>query len=144
MCIRDRKDQLQGSAEVAELIKIGVDSIKVEGRMKSPNYVYAAVRYYRELIDKATGVSSETAAKRLSIKSSGAPESEADEESRRLDIAGLFNRGYDRGYYYEHDPKIVNEFFASNLDVYKRQLLTRAALVERSTWRSPDARLRCV
>lgn len=111
------KDQLQGSAEVAELIKIGVDSIKVEGRMKSPNYVYAAVRYYRELIDKATGVSSETAAKRLSIKSSGAPEQEADEESRRLDIAGLFNRGYDRGYYYEHDPKIVNEFFASNFGV---------------------------
>jgi len=36
---------------VAELRRIGVTALKIEGRMKSPLYVAAAVNYYRHLID---------------------------------------------------------------------------------------------
>ncbi|MBP5621532.1 MAG: U32 family peptidase, partial [Thermoguttaceae bacterium] len=112
------KDQLQGSAEIAELMKIGVDSIKIEGRMKSPVYVYEVVRYYRDLVDRISGVSKEVSDKRLSIKQAAdaAPKT-FDEAARRLDVASVFNRGYDRGYYYEHDPNIVNEFYSSNFGV---------------------------
>ena len=35
-----------------ELIKLGVTSFKIEGRMKTPEYVSAVVKYYREAIDK--------------------------------------------------------------------------------------------
>lgn len=118
------KDQLQGRAELAELLAIGVDSIKIEGRMKSPVYVYATVRYYRDLLDSLTDVSTSTGAKRLSLKKSAddgrtpldvaSPEGE---EARRREIAGIFNRGYDFGYFREHDPAIVNEFFSSNFGV---------------------------
>ncbi|MBR5242659.1 MAG: U32 family peptidase [Thermoguttaceae bacterium] len=118
------KDQLQGRAELAELLEIGVDSIKIEGRMKSPVYVYTTVRYYRDLLDSLTGVSASTAAKRLSLKKSADDEptqgNVADanvETARRREIAGIFNRGYDFGYFREHDPAIVNEFFSSNFGV---------------------------
>jgi len=36
---------------VQELKRIGIDSLKVEGRMKNPAYVAAATRYYRMLLD---------------------------------------------------------------------------------------------
>ncbi|MBP3556779.1 MAG: U32 family peptidase [Thermoguttaceae bacterium] len=120
------KDQLQGRAEIAELLEIGVDSIKIEGRMKSPVYVYTTVRYYRDLLDSLTGVSASTAAKRLSLKKStadadaptqGNVADAAVETARRREIAGIFNRGYDFGYFREHDPAIVNEFFSSNFGV---------------------------
>ena len=120
------KDQLQGRAELAELLEIGVDSIKIEGRMKSPVYVYTTVRYYRDLLDSLTGVSASTAAKRLSLKKSTADAdaptqgdlADADvETARRREIAGIFNRGYDFGYFREHDPAIINEFFSSNFGV---------------------------
>ena len=120
------KDQLQGRAEIAELLEIGVDSIKIEGRMKSPVYVYTTVRYYRDLLDSLTGVSASTAAKRLSLKKSVADAdaptqgdlADADvETARRREIAGIFNRGYDFGYFREHDPAIINEFFSSNFGV---------------------------
>lgn len=34
-----------------ELQKIGVDSLKIEGRMKGPDYVYHCARYYRMILD---------------------------------------------------------------------------------------------
>ena len=37
--------------KVTELASLGVDSIKIEGRLKRPAYVYAAVKYYRDLLD---------------------------------------------------------------------------------------------
>ncbi|NYE58331.1 DUF3656 domain-containing U32 family peptidase [Carboxydothermus ferrireducens] len=39
------------SAFLPELIKAGVDSFKIEGRMKRPEYVATVVKVYRELID---------------------------------------------------------------------------------------------
>lgn len=109
------RDQLQGSAELKALAEIGVESLKIEGRMKSPSYVYETVRYYRDLVDSLSGVAPQTRKKRLAIK--GAPDDVRDEEKRRGDVAALFNRGYDHGYFYEHDPAIINEFYSSNFGV---------------------------
>ena len=129
------RDQLQGSAEIKALFDAGVDSLKIEGRMKSPSYVYQTTRYYRDLVDSVMGVSPKTSAKRLAMKAStlSAPErragvranesarqtvvGEGTEEARRNDVAALFNRGYAHGYFYEHDPAIVNEFYSSNFGV---------------------------
>lgn len=40
------------AAHVTELIKMGVSALKIEGRMKSPDYVYSAVSLYRKLVDE--------------------------------------------------------------------------------------------
>lgn len=39
------------SGHVREILNIGVSSLKIEGRMKSPEYVYTAVSTWRKLID---------------------------------------------------------------------------------------------
>lgn len=40
------------ASHIPELCKMGVDSLKIEGRMKSPQYVYETVRIYRTLLDE--------------------------------------------------------------------------------------------
>ncbi len=44
-------NDLNMSQHIHELISIGVDSLKIEGRMKSPEYVANVTAYYRKLID---------------------------------------------------------------------------------------------
>ncbi len=41
--------------KIAKLIEIGIDSFKIEGRMKSAEYVYSSALYYRSLIDRVCG-----------------------------------------------------------------------------------------
>lgn len=82
------KDQLLGFDEIKKLKEIGIESIKVEGRMKDPNYVFETVSYYRNLID--------------GIK--------AQEKSSEL-----FNRGYSKGYFYGNDNYIMNRDYSFNL-----------------------------
>lgn len=63
---------------VPELIKSGVASLKIEGRMKSPAYVYGVVEIYRKLLDEGRAAD--------------------DSEMKRL--AALFSRGgFTDGYY---------------------------------------------
>lgn len=40
--------------EIEKLKRAGVSSFKIEGRMRRPEYVAAAVRYYRLLLDEGT------------------------------------------------------------------------------------------
>lgn len=82
------KDQLLGFEEIKKLKEIGIESIKVEGRMKDPNYVFETVSYYHNLIEgvKALEKSSE-----------------------------LFNRGYSKGYFYGNDNYIMNRDYSYNL-----------------------------
>lgn len=42
---------LMGLADVPELKKIGVNSFKIEGRLKTPEYVAGAAKNYREVLD---------------------------------------------------------------------------------------------
>jgi putative protease len=46
---------LEASAEVGELVKLGIASLKIEGRLKGPEYVAATTRLYRSAIDAALG-----------------------------------------------------------------------------------------
>jgi len=41
--------------EIPELIRLGISSFKIEGRLKSPEYVAAVTQVYRKAIDAATG-----------------------------------------------------------------------------------------
>jgi putative protease len=67
---------LMGIAEVPELKKIGIDSYKIEGRLKTPEYVSAAAKNYREVLD-------------------GAP---LDLERRTQELATTYSRGFFSGW----------------------------------------------
>ena len=82
------KDQLYGLDEIKKLQKIGVESIKVEGRMKDVSYVYETVSYFRNLIN---GIDKEE------------------------NTPKLFNRGYSKGYFYDNDKTIMNRDYSYNM-----------------------------
>ena len=75
---------LCGLEAVPELIQAGVDSFKIEGRMKKPEYVAATTRGYRKIVDACMNG---TYSKELV-------------ESVRKEMAEVFNRGgFTKGYY---------------------------------------------
>ncbi|WP_338977470.1 peptidase U32 family protein [Fusobacterium nucleatum] len=82
------KDQLYGLDEIKKLQEIGVESIKVEGRMKDVSYVYETVFYFRSLIN---GIDKEESTSKL------------------------FNRGYSKGYFYDNDKTIMNRDYSYNI-----------------------------
>jgi putative protease len=49
-------EDLESSKLVPDLVKVGVSSLKIEGRLKGPEYVAATTRLYRKAIDASLGV----------------------------------------------------------------------------------------
>ena len=82
------KDQLMGQKEIEMLSSIGVESIKVEGRMKSEEYVYETVNYYKDLLNGFY---------------------------RENESFKLFNRGYSTGYFYGENKNLMNNNFSFDL-----------------------------
>ncbi len=80
--IMNSKD-LRAVEYVEQLVKIGVDSLKIEGRTKSVYYVSRAAQVYRQAIDDAAA---------------GRPFNPA----LLADLDGLSNRGYTTGFYQRH------------------------------------------
>ena len=80
---------------IPELLHTGVASLKIEGRMKSPEYVQAVVGVYRAVIDRV-----EAAIDRDGIDSvvaSDAPELRASEEEMNV-LSEAFSRGFTTAY----------------------------------------------
>ncbi len=80
------KDQMLEREEIEKLREIGIESIKIEGRMKSEEYVYETVKYYSKLLGG---------------------------ESPDLNTPKIFNRGYGKGYFYK-TTEIMNPEYASD------------------------------
>lgn len=73
---------------LAELLEAGVTSLKIEGRMKSPEYVYAVTSTYRHVLDRVCQW-------RMDRSVGEAPQA-TDEEHRIL--AEAFSRGFTTAY----------------------------------------------
>jgi len=88
--VMNSKD-LRAVEHVKRLVEIGVDSLKIEGRTKSPYYVARTVQTYRRAIDDAVA-------------------------GRALDPAllgqleGLANRGYTSGFFQRHTPEETQNY----------------------------------
>lgn len=84
------KDQLMGFEEIQKLKDIGINSIKIEGRMKEKNYVFEAVTYFKNLIGG---------------------------NDRKERVSSIFNRGYSKGYFYDNGDKndIMNKNYPANM-----------------------------
>lgn len=72
---------LSGLELVEDLMKIGVSSLKIEGRMKKPEYVALVVSQYRQVVDEITN---------------GCIDMSFD--SAREEMERLFNRGFTKGF----------------------------------------------
>jgi U32 family peptidase len=78
---------LELGERVAELASAGIRSLKVEGRMKGPEYCYAVARYYRAILDGMQGMGpgeTETERRRIAARTAF---------SRSPTEAWLFERG---------------------------------------------------
>jgi putative protease len=80
--ILNSKD-LRAIEHVHRLVEIGIDSLKIEGRTKSPYYVARTCQAYRQAIDDAA---------------SGRP----FDAALLADLENLANRGYTDGFYQRH------------------------------------------
>ena len=88
--IMNSKD-LRAVEHVQRLVDIGVDSLKIEGRTKSPYYVARAAQVYRRAIDDAVA---------------GRPF-----DPRLLgELEGLANRGYTDGFYQRHHESEMQNY----------------------------------
>ncbi len=78
--------------DIGDLIDIGIVSLKIEGRLKSPEYVAATVQSYRAAVEKAME------GQELSM----------DEPTRRK-LEMTFSRGFTGGYLHETNHQVVVE-----------------------------------
>lgn len=98
--IMNSKD-LRAIQHVQRLIEIGVDSLKIEGRTKSPYYVARTTQLYRQAIDDAL------AGREFDPSLYG-----------KLD--GLANRGYTEGFLQRHAPHAYQNYLTGN-SIHSRQ-----------------------
>ena len=86
---------------IGELIEIGVDSLKIEGRMKRPEYVYLVTSIYRKAIDNYKKYK-ETKITQEDIKN----------------LKKLFNREFTKGFLFnEENEKYVNTYRPNHLGI---------------------------
>ncbi len=76
---------------VEKLTQIGVDSLKIEGRTKSPYYVGRTAQVYRSAIDAAV-------------------RGDAFDESLMAELDGLANRGYTQGFLQRHSNQTLQNY----------------------------------
>lgn len=79
---------LAGYATIPDLIDAGVASLKIEGRLKTPEYVANITRHYRDAIDQATRTGSVTV---------------SEESKREMELS--FSRGFSPGWLEGNDHK---------------------------------------
>lgn len=79
-----------------ELIEAGIDSFKIEGRMKQPDYVYTVVSIYRKYAD-------------LYLQK-GKSKYKVDRKDKDRLLSAYQRRGYTDGYYKQHNGKNMISF----------------------------------
>ena len=77
-----------------EVAQAGIDSLKIEGRMKSPEYVYAVTRAYREALN--------------AVDEKGKAPSITEKE-----LAQVFNRSFTEGRLFS-DPQVIGDVVGRN------------------------------
>jgi putative protease len=89
---------LAGHALVPALVRAGVTSLKIEGRLKTPEYVAAVTRHYREAIRQTmAGFASARRADEVAENAGSLPAVRLDQEA--LDEMELcFSRGFSHGW----------------------------------------------
>ncbi|MDR4517610.1 MAG: tRNA 5-hydroxyuridine modification protein YegQ [Nitrosomonas sp.] len=99
--IMNSKD-LRAVEHIERLVKIGVDSFKVEGRTKSVYYVARTAQVYRKAIDDAMA-------------------GKAFDPSLLGELEGLANRGYTSGFYQRHQTHETQNYLRGHSESSRSQ-----------------------
>lgn len=95
LCTRD----LNTLEDIGKLIELGIDSFKIEGRMKRAEYVYLVVSIYRKAIDNY-----------LKYKETRITENDI------LELKKIYNRKFTKGYLF-NDKNIMNTYRPNHLGI---------------------------
>ena len=120
--IMNSKD-LRAVEQVAELAKIGVDSLKVEGRTKSVYYVARVAQAYRKAIDDAVA---------------GKP----FDYSLLAELEGLANRGYTTGFLERHQTQDYQNYLTGHSLAKQSQYVGHAVAVDDDGWATVEVKNR--
>jgi len=120
--IMNSKD-LRAVEQVAELAKIGVDSLKVEGRTKSVYYVARVAQAYRKAIDDAVA---------------GKP----FDYSLLAELEGLANRGYTTGFLERHQTQEYQNYLYGHSIAKQSQFVGQIRDVDADGWATIDVKNR--
>ena len=99
--IMNSKD-LRAVEHVERLVKLGIDSLKIEGRTKSMYYVARTAQVYRQAIDDAV------AHKPFDLSLLG-------------ELEGLANRGYTSGFYQRHNTQEMQNYLRGHSESNRSQ-----------------------
>ncbi|MGD1951539.1 MAG: peptidase U32 family protein [Leptolyngbyaceae cyanobacterium] len=111
---------LSGLSVLPDLIEAGVSCLKIEGRLKSPEYVANVTRVYRQALDRAlqTAVPSATT-KETSLKLGNRPISYHPSAEERYQLEMAFSRGLYTGWFCGiNNQELVHARFAKKRGVY--------------------------
>lgn len=97
------------AGRIPEVIDTGVRSLKLEGRLKSPAYVYGTTRIYRRLLDERRSATKEEVA----------------------ELARLFSRGFTDGYFTHNYSKMSSVRVSGDAERAVSSAEIRTALNER-------------
>ena len=120
--IMNSKD-LRAVEQVAELARIGVDSLKVEGRTKSVYYVARVAQAYRKAIDDAVA---------------GRP----FDYSLLAELEGLANRGYTSGFLERHQTQDYQNYLTGHSVAKQSQYVGHVTEIDADGWATVEVKNR--
>ena len=120
--IMNSKD-LRAIEQVAELARIGVDSLKVEGRTKSVYYVARVAQAYRKAIDDAVA---------------GRP----FDYSLLAELEGLANRGYTSGFLERHQTQDYQNYLTGHSVAKQSQYVGHVTEIDAEGWATVEVKNR--
>ena len=120
--IMNSKD-LRAVEQVAKLAKIGVDSLKVEGRTKSVYYVARVAQAYRKAIDDAVA---------------GRP----FDYGLLAELEGLANRGYTTGFLERHQTQEYQNYLEGHSLSKQSQYVGQVSAIDADGWATVDVKNR--
>ena len=116
---------LSGLEVLPDLVRAGVASLKIEGRLKSPEYVASITRVYRKALDALCGVESQTpGSEGVIVGSSFNPQpstfnSAAEAAAARYELEMSFSRGLFSGWFLGADNQaLVHGRFGTKRGVF--------------------------
>lgn len=108
---------LAGLPVLPALLETGVSCLKIEGRLKTPEYVANVTRVYRDALDRAI-------AQQTSITKNISPEPEAPTTDERYRLAMAFSRGLYTGWFEGiNNQALVHARFGKKRGVYLGHVL---------------------
>jgi len=110
---------LSGLPVIPDLIQSGITSLKIEGRLKTPEYVANVTRVYRQALDKVlTALPIETSVK-PDITFRKTPESYQPSSAERYNLEMAFSRGLSTGWFQGIDnQQLVHARFGKKRGAY--------------------------